>query len=162
MVGDIKSWLKDHKYKYCVFPTLGSKMGKAVTVGIPLNELAVFQCCEIFTQLDKWVARGASGFELIEVDNVIYATFNAPLDTIYTLTLTVNGVKHFVHSTTGYDDARGVMLDRFIRARNGKGIFIHLATIDTDEAHIKCMDKETGTELSFDWNIVAKTTPFCG
>lgn len=162
MLGDIKQWLNDHKYKFTVFPALSSDFGKSVTVGVSLANLTAWQCKDFFAQLDKWTSNGVKEFELIEVDGVVFATFTAPLDTVYTLTLTVNGVKHFEGETSNRNEAGGAMLDRFIAIRDDERSLIHIATLDRNKAHISCQNRDTGDKFSFDWKITERITPFCG
>lgn len=162
MVGDIKNWLKDRQYNFCTFPTLGSKLGKSATIGVALTDPTPYKCRELFKQIEKWVAHGADGFELIEVANVIYATFDAPLDTIYRLIFTINGVKHCVYEATNVNEVRGDMLEEFLMASNNKDRIVGFATIERDKARVSFIDKKSGGECSLDWKITSETVPFCG
>ena len=162
MLGDIRQWLTDHKYKFTIFPAFGSVFGEAVRIGVSLDKLNVQRCKDLFNQLDKWTAEGAKKFDLLDVEGVVFATFIAPLDTVYTLTLTVNGVKHYAQETTNRNEALGFMLDRFISVRDDERTIIHLAIIDEHKAHISCHNRDTGDKLSFDWKITERITPFCG
>ena len=162
MLGDIRQWLTDHKYKFAVSLTLGSGLGESVTVRVSLNKLTVQRGKDLFTQLDKWASEGAKEFGLMNVGDAVFATFTAPLDTIYTLTLTTNGIKHFVHETTNRNEALGFMLDRFVAIRDNEITSIHLATIDENKAHISCQNRITGDKLSFDWKITERIIPYCG
>lgn len=161
MFGDIKQWLNDRQYKFTVFPALGSDFGESVTVGVSLDKLNVQQYKDLFNQLDKWTVEGAKEFDLLDVEGVVFATFTAPLDTVYTLTLTTNGIKHFVHETINRNEALGFMLDRFVAIRDDERVLIHLATINGNKAHISCQNRITGDKLSFDWKITERITPFC-
>lgn len=162
MLGDVKKWLDDHKYKFILYPELGSEYGKTVTARVPLAGLSEGQCKDLFVQLDEWLANGVKAFNLIEIKGDIFATFTVPLDTVYTLIFIENGVRHFVYETVNRNEALGFMLDRFINVRDDERSIIYFATFDRNKAHISCKNKETSDKFLFDWIIVDRTVPFCG
>lgn len=152
MLSKIKDKLSVNGYSYTV--EINQVAGEAF-VKVCLEDMAPLRIASLFTQLNDWVIGGCGNARIENFDGKIYSAFTVPLDSIYTLTRSLNGAATSVTQSDDISVVRGAMLGCYLNhidnCMNSEFNITH-KMIRIDHAEVIFTDR-SGEEQFLEWHI---------
>lgn len=152
MLSKIKDQLSIGGYSYTV--EINRLTGYAL-IKVSLENMTPSRAANLFTQVNDWVIGGCSDAKVATFGGKSYSVFTVPLDSIYTLTRSLNGGVTTITKSEDINVVLGVMLSCYLNhihnCTNDK-LGIKHKMISFDHAEVIFFDK-TYEEYIAEWNI---------